>query len=109
MALPHSGCHSGARGARALMCNCTSENPYSRWWLWIPGLRLAAHPGMTGLKLLRDPGQHREQRRTVAGPEQLVQPRLVLGRDQLLRPRQHGAALVGKNQDVRAAIVGGAD
>src|SRR5882672_10330259 len=33
-------CHSGAREARA-------RNPYSRWWLWIPGLRLTAHPGMT--------------------------------------------------------------
>src|SRR6185437_595951 len=55
-------------------------------------------------KLLRDPGQHREQRGAVARPEQLVQPRLVLGCDQLLRARQHGAALVGKNQDVRAAI-----
>ena len=32
--------HSGARLlARA-------RNPYSRSWLWIPGLRLA-HPGMT--------------------------------------------------------------
>src|SRR5262249_44173519 len=39
--------HSGARVARAMMRNCASENPYSRWWLWIPGLRLAAHPGMT--------------------------------------------------------------
>src|SRR5947207_12948557 len=29
------------------MCNCTSENPYSRSWLWIPGLRQEAHPGMT--------------------------------------------------------------
>src|SRR3977135_3811912 len=29
-----------------MMCNCTSENPYSRSWLWIPGLRQAAHPGM---------------------------------------------------------------
>src|SRR6516164_7162999 len=33
--------HSGARKARTTMCNCTSEN------LEIPGLRLAAHPGMT--------------------------------------------------------------
>src|ERR1700737_3601853 len=40
--------HSGARAARATMCNCTSENPYSRSWLWIPGLRQVAHPGMTG-------------------------------------------------------------
>src|SRR5690349_1199777 len=33
--LPIIRCHSGAREARA-------RNPYSRWWLWIPGLR-AAH------------------------------------------------------------------
>ena len=39
--------HSGACGARAMMRNCASENPYSRSWLWIPGLRLTAHPGMT--------------------------------------------------------------
>src|SRR5204863_24952 len=39
--------HSGAREARAMMCNCTSENPYPRSWLWIPGLRQEAHPGMT--------------------------------------------------------------
>src|SRR5882762_5854006 len=39
--------HSGARAARATMCNCRSENPYARWWLWIPGLRQVAHPGMT--------------------------------------------------------------
>jgi hypothetical protein len=24
-----------------------ARNPHSRWWLWIPGLRQAAHPGMT--------------------------------------------------------------
>ena len=29
-----------------MMCNCTSENPYARSWLWIPGLRQAAHPQM---------------------------------------------------------------
>src|SRR6195952_4333257 len=29
------------RSERAMMCNCTSENPYSRSWLWIPGLRFA--------------------------------------------------------------------
>jgi hypothetical protein len=35
--------HSGARFlARA-------RNPYSRWWLWIPGLRQEAHPEMTVL------------------------------------------------------------
>src|ERR1700680_3844544 len=34
--------HSGARAARA-------RNPYSRSWLWIPGLRQEAHPGMTRL------------------------------------------------------------
>src|SRR4029078_1815471 len=28
------------------MCNCTSENPYSLSWLWIPGLRLTAPPQM---------------------------------------------------------------
>src|SRR6266478_6213760 len=33
-------CHSWARVARTL-------KPYSRSWLWIPGLRLTAHPGMT--------------------------------------------------------------
>src|ERR1700709_269962 len=46
------------------MCNCTwwmrlrsaiadlrrqTRNPYSRWWLWIPGSRFA-RPGMTKLK-----------------------------------------------------------
>src|SRR5437879_9611507 len=31
------------------MCNCTSENPHSRSWFWIPGLRQEAHPGMTTL------------------------------------------------------------
>src|SRR5665213_1147200 len=30
---------------RALLAR--ARNPYSRWWLWIPGLRQAAHPGMT--------------------------------------------------------------
>src|ERR1700676_1257096 len=40
-------CASEACAARALMCNCTSENPYSRSWLWIPGPRQAARPGMT--------------------------------------------------------------
>src|SRR3981189_2175255 len=35
--------HSEACAARAMMCNCTSENPYSQWWLWIPGLRLSVH------------------------------------------------------------------
>src|SRR3954451_24139970 len=43
--------HSGARGARA-------RNPYSRSWLWIPGLRQVAHPGMT---LGRDPSLRRRQ------------------------------------------------
>src|SRR5947208_2836820 len=33
----HSRRHSGAREVRAMMCNCTSENPYSR-----PRVRLAA-------------------------------------------------------------------
>jgi hypothetical protein len=38
-------CHSGMRLlAQALMCNCTSENPYSRSWLWIPGSALRAAP-----------------------------------------------------------------
>src|SRR5713101_8700621 len=32
--------HSGAREARA-------RNPYSPSWLWIPGLRQVAHPGVT--------------------------------------------------------------
>src|SRR5207237_9354597 len=36
--------HSGARVARA-------RNPYSRSWLWIPGLRQVAHPGMTKVKI----------------------------------------------------------
>src|SRR5436190_7270718 len=38
--------HSGARGARA-------RNPYSRWWLWVPGLRQEAHPGTTASLLHR--------------------------------------------------------
>src|SRR5882757_3123135 len=38
--------HSGARAAR-------TRNPYSRSWLWIPGLRPVAHPGMTRRLLLR--------------------------------------------------------
>ena len=44
----------------------------------------------------------------VGRPEQFVQPRLVLGGDELFCARQHGAALVGQHQDVRAAVVGGA-
>src|ERR1700682_2353518 len=31
---------------RPQMCNCTSGNPYSRSWLWIPGSRFA-RPGIT--------------------------------------------------------------
>ena len=34
--------HSGMRPLRA-----QARNPYSRWWLWIPGSRRAARPGMT--------------------------------------------------------------
>src|SRR5882757_9168624 len=30
-----------------------TRNPYSRSWLWIPGLRPVAHPGMTRRLLLR--------------------------------------------------------
>ena len=40
--------------------------------------------GESALKLLRDLGQHREQRGAVGGAEQFVQPRLVLGGDELL-------------------------
>src|SRR5665213_429065 len=35
-------CHLGARSEAE-----RTRNPYSRWWLWIPGLRQEAHPGMT--------------------------------------------------------------
>jgi hypothetical protein len=34
---------SSFRGASKMR----TRNPYSRSWLWIPGLRLTAHPGMT--------------------------------------------------------------
>src|SRR3979411_1530938 len=29
---------------RPQMCNCTSGNPYSRWWLWIPGSLVSLAP-----------------------------------------------------------------
>src|SRR5438445_6967917 len=54
MVAPLKQRHSGARRlARAMMCNCTSENPYSRSWLWILRCAIAhrssrcARPGMT--------------------------------------------------------------
>ena len=60
-------------------------------------------------KLVRDLREHPDQGFAVGLPEQLVQPGLVLGGDELFRPGQHGLALVGQHQDVRAAVVGGAD
>jgi hypothetical protein len=51
------------------MCNCTSENPYSRSWLWIPGLRQVAHPrcaiahrGMTSVVCWCDPSENAARR-----------------------------------------------
>jgi hypothetical protein len=41
----HEGRHSGTRLlARAMGRNCAPENPYSRWWLWIPGSSLRDAP-----------------------------------------------------------------
>jgi hypothetical protein len=55
----------GATKSRALMCNCTSENPYSRSWLWIPGLR-ASHASRNDdgeiCALHRRPMRHRAYR-----------------------------------------------
>src|SRR5205085_1387106 len=31
-----------------------ARNPYSRWWLWIPGSRQEARPGMTRLVFFHD-------------------------------------------------------
>src|SRR4051812_30870089 len=31
-----------------------ARNPYSRWWLWIPGSRLEARPGMMRLVFCQD-------------------------------------------------------
>src|SRR3954468_17708526 len=31
-----------------------ARNPYSRWWLWIPGSRQEARPGMTRLEFCQD-------------------------------------------------------
>ena len=39
--------HSGARSEAE-----RTRNPYSRSWLWIPGLRQEEHPGMTRLSFL---------------------------------------------------------
>src|ERR1700738_1191213 len=33
---------------RPQMCNCTSGNPYSRWWLWIPGSLVSLAPRNAG-------------------------------------------------------------
>ena len=60
----------------------------------------------THSKLRRDLRQHFEQRDAVGRAQQFVEPRLVLAGNQLLGARQHRPALVGQNQDVRAAVVG---
>src|SRR5258707_11527539 len=39
--------YSPMRNCASEACEARARNPYSRSWLWIPGLRLAAHPGMT--------------------------------------------------------------
>jgi diguanylate cyclase (GGDEF)-like protein len=57
-------------------------------------------------KLRRDLRQHFEQGHAVGRAQQFVEPRLVLAGHQLLGARQHRPALVGQDQDVRAAVVG---
>src|SRR5260221_10624351 len=56
-------------------------------------------------KLPGDRGQHFQQRGAVGRSQQFVEARFVLGGDELFGARQHCPALVGQNQDVRAAIV----
>ncbi len=57
-------------------------------------------------KLLRDLGEHRQQRCPVGRPQELVEARLVLCGDEPFGSRQHRAALVGQHQDVGAAVIG---
>src|ERR1700739_5008425 len=56
------------------------------------------------LKLARDLRQHLKQRQAILRAQQLVEPCLMLAGYELLGPRQHGAALVGEQQDMRAAV-----
>src|ERR1700682_3422097 len=40
-----------------MMCNCTSENPYPRSWLWIPG-SCFARPGQPTIYPSKPPRAH---------------------------------------------------
>ena len=66
-----------------MMRNCASENPYSRSWLWIPGLRLTAHPGMTA-------GVERVAITSLADP------------DSIFKQRHH---ILSRHPEVRSAAI----